>query len=157
LQGIEKPANAAEQIEFAKLCRVKKLYAAGALFYADAFAAEPKHAEDVPKGDRYNAACAAALAGCAPGKDVDKPDAKERARLRRQALDWLRADLAWWAKTLENSTAQARTSARRRLQHSQSDPDLAGVRDRTDSPVCRPRNESNGSGSGPRWTRYSVG
>jgi eukaryotic-like serine/threonine-protein kinase len=140
LQGIEKPANAAEQIEFAQLCRLKKLYAAGAHFYAAAFAAEPKLAEDVVKGVRYDAVCAAALAGCAPGKDAEKPDGKERARLRRQALDWLRADLTWWAKTLENGTAQARTSARQRLQHSQSDPDLTGVRDR-DGLACLPTEE----------------
>jgi superkiller protein 3 len=130
LRGTEEPANAAEQIEFAQLCRLKELYAAAARFYAAAFAAEPKLAEDVLAGVRYDAACAAALAGCAPGKDADKPDGKERARLRRQALDWLREDLTWWAKKLENGTAQARISARQRLQHSQSDPDLAGVRDR---------------------------
>jgi tetratricopeptide (TPR) repeat protein len=130
LQGTEKPANAAEQVEFARLCHLKKLYAAAARFFADAFAAEPKLAQDVPGGVRYDAACAAALAGCAPEKDADKPDGKERARLRRQARDWLRKDLTWWARKLENGTAQARLSAAQRLQHWQSDPDLAGVRDR---------------------------
>jgi tetratricopeptide (TPR) repeat protein len=130
LRGTEKPANQAEQIEFAQLCRLKKLYAAAARFHAAAFAAEPKLAEDVPKGVRYAAACAAALGGCAQGKDPEKLDDKERARLRRQALDWLREDLTWWAKKIENGTAQARVPARQRLQHSQSDPDLAGVRDR---------------------------
>jgi serine/threonine-protein kinase len=130
LRGTEKPANATEQIEFARLCIFEKLYGAAARFYAAAFAAEPKLAEDVPAAVRYNAACAAALAGCAQGKDAEKPDVKERARLRRQALDWLREDLTWWAKKLENGTAQARISARQRLRHSQSDPDLAGVRDR---------------------------
>jgi hypothetical protein len=39
-----------------------------------------------------SAACAAALAGCGKGKDADQVDDSERARLRRQALDWLRAD-----------------------------------------------------------------
>jgi tetratricopeptide (TPR) repeat protein len=129
LRGTEEPANATEQIEFAGLCVRKRLYAAAARFYAAAFAAEPKLAEDVPKGVRYDAACAAALAGCAPGKDADRLDDKERARLRRQALAWLREDLTWWAKKLENGTAQARVSARQRLEHSQSDPDLSGVRD----------------------------
>jgi hypothetical protein len=42
---------------------------------------------------RYNAACAAALAACGQGKDSAKRDAQERARLRRQALDWLREGL----------------------------------------------------------------
>jgi serine/threonine-protein kinase len=130
LQGIKKPGNATEQIELAQLCRLKELYAAAARFYAAAFAAEPKIAQDVPNAFRYNAACAAALAGCALGKDAEKPDGKDRARLRRQALDWLREDLAWWAKKIENGTAQARLAARQRLQHTQSDPDLAGLRDK---------------------------
>jgi hypothetical protein len=34
----------------------------------------------------------------------------------------------WWGKKLENGTA--RIAARKRLHHSQSDPDLAGVRDK---------------------------
>jgi hypothetical protein len=130
LRGAEKPANAAEQREFAHLCRLEKLYTAAARLYVAAFAAEPKLAEDVPSGFRYDAACAAALAGCAQGKDADKPDGNERIRMRRQALAWLREDLTWWARNIENGTAQARLSARRWLQFSQSNPDLAGVRDR---------------------------
>jgi serine/threonine-protein kinase len=129
LKGTEKPQSAVEQIELAELCRIRKLYAAAALFYASAFAAEPKLAQDVPKGVRYNAACAAVLAGCALGKDPEKPDEKERARWRRQALDWLREDLSWWARMIENGTAQARVSARQWLHHAQRDPDLAGIRD----------------------------
>jgi tetratricopeptide (TPR) repeat protein len=130
LRGAEKPANAAEQIDFAKLCALKKLHAAAARFYGGAFTAEPKFADDVWGGARYNAACAAALAGCGQGKDADKLDETERARLRRQALDWLREDLTWWARKLENGTAQASASIRQWLQHWQSDPDLAGVRSR---------------------------
>jgi serine/threonine-protein kinase len=130
LKGAEKPANAAEQLEFAQLCRLKKLCAAAARLYAAAFAAEPKLAQDIPKGIRYYAACAAAQAGCAQGKDPEKPDVKARARWRRQALDWLREDLTWWARKTEKATAQVRLSARQRLQLAQSDPDLAGVRDR---------------------------
>jgi hypothetical protein len=36
---------------------------------------------------------ASALAGCDQAKDADKLDAKERTRLRQQALDWLWAEL----------------------------------------------------------------
>jgi serine/threonine-protein kinase len=132
LQGVQKPADAAEQVELAQLCRLKKHYAAAARFYAAAFTAEPQLAEDVPHGARYDAACAAALAACASGKEAETPDSKDLARLRRQALDWLREDIAWWAKKLENGTAQVRLSARHRLQQSQSDPDLAGVRDKAE-------------------------
>jgi hypothetical protein len=37
--------------------------------------------------------------------------------------------LPGWGKKIENGPAQARLAARERLQHSQSDPELAGVRD----------------------------
>jgi len=37
--------------------------------YADAFAADPKLAEDLHTESRYRAACSAALAGCGLGKD----------------------------------------------------------------------------------------
>jgi serine/threonine-protein kinase len=129
LKGAEKPANAAEQTEFAELCRLKKLYAAAALFYAAAFAAEPKLAQDVPKGVRYNAACAAALAGCARGRDTDTLDDKERARLRRQAREWLRQDLTWWGKALDKGNVQTKADVRWQMQFWQSDRDLAGLRE----------------------------
>jgi tetratricopeptide (TPR) repeat protein len=130
LRGMEKPANAAERIEFAQLCLLKKLYAAAAHFYRDAFTAEPKLAEAVPAGARYSAACAAALAGCAQGKEVDQLDDAQRARWRRQALDWLRQDLAWWSKRLGNGNAQFNAQVRQWLRHWQADPDLAWVRAR---------------------------
>ena len=128
LQGTEKAANAGEQREFAQLCHLKKHYAAAARFFRDAFAADPKLGEMVPAGNRYNAACSAALAGCGHGKDADKLDDKERARWRRQTLDWLRQDLTWWGKRLDNGNAQSNAQVRQRLQHWQADPDLAGVR-----------------------------
>jgi serine/threonine-protein kinase len=130
LRRAEKPANPAEQIEFAQLCVLKKHYAAAALFYDDAFTAEPKLGEAVSAGHRYNAACAAALAGCAQGKDADRLDDRERARWRRQALDWLRQDLTWWGKRLDDGDAQTSAQVRQQLRLWQGDPDLAGVRAR---------------------------
>jgi len=67
----------------------KHLYAASARFYAEAFADQPQLAEDLDEGHRYNAACAAALAGSGKGKDAGRLPDKEYARLRKQALDWL--------------------------------------------------------------------
>ena len=128
LLGTEKPANAAEQIEFARLCLYKKANAAAARFSRDAFTAEPKLAEVVPAGARYNAACAAALAGCGQGADADTLDDKERALWRRQALEWLRQDLAWWGKALDNGDAQTNAQVRQQMRHWQTDGDLAGVR-----------------------------
>jgi serine/threonine-protein kinase len=128
LRGTEKPANAAEQLDLAQLCVFKKHHAAAARFYRDAFTAEPKRAEAVAEPTRYNAACAAALAGCGQGKDADKVDDKERALWRRQALDWLRQDLTWWGKALDNGDAQTNAQAQQRLRHWKADGDLAGVR-----------------------------
>jgi serine/threonine-protein kinase len=90
--------------------------------------AAPKFAEDVPASTRYNAACAAALAGCGRGKDAADLDDAKRARLRRQALTWLRLDLAWWGKSLDGGKPQSRALVRSRMRHWRSDDDLAVVR-----------------------------
>jgi tetratricopeptide (TPR) repeat protein/serine/threonine protein kinase len=126
LAGEVKPANAAELFEFAVLCRYKKLRAAEAKLFADAFAAEPNLAEELQTQHRYNAACAAALAGCRQGADAAQLDDPKRARLRKQALGWLTADHAAWAKLAEKPDAPAQL--RQTLEHWQTDPDLAGVR-----------------------------
>jgi serine/threonine-protein kinase len=97
-------------------------------FYADAFAAEPKLADDLRSGHRYNAACAAALAAAAKGEDAAKLADQERAKLRQQALDWLQADLAAWTNLAEKGPPQARMAVQQKLRHWQQDSDLAGVR-----------------------------
>jgi hypothetical protein len=53
-----------------------------------------------------------------------------RLRLRKQALDWLRADLAAHAKQLQAANPNGRAAVERTMQHWQKDADLAGVRDR---------------------------
>jgi serine/threonine-protein kinase len=106
----------------------KRLYAAAARFYAQAFAAELELADNLYTGDRYNAAYAAALAGCGQGEDALKLDDQERTRLRRQALDWLRADLALRAKQAAGTRPGERARAERALQHWLKDTDFAGVR-----------------------------
>src|SRR5262249_6581179 len=79
-------------------------------------------------GHRYNAACAAALAAAGQGKDAAALDEKERTRLRNQALDWLRADLALWDQQAHRAEPQARAATQQTLRHWQQDTDLAGVR-----------------------------
>jgi len=105
-----------------------KTPAAGARFYAEAFAAHPKLADDLSFPNRYNAACCAALAGCGQGHDAVKLDETERARLRHQALNWLRADLAAWGQLLEKEKDQARARAQDRLREWRQDADFAEVR-----------------------------
>jgi tetratricopeptide (TPR) repeat protein len=130
LEGSEKPAGACEQMEFALLCALKQRYAAAARFWRDAFAAAPKRAEKVPGSLRSTAACAAALAGQGKGKDADRLDDQERARWRRQALDWFRQDLTGWGKALDRGNAQTRAQVRQVMQRWLTDEDLAGVRRR---------------------------
>jgi hypothetical protein len=80
------------------------------------------------RGQRYNAACAAALAGSGRGQDAAPLDEGQRAPWRRQALEWLRADLTHWAKEAGSRSPQPRLKVQRTLAHWHSDPDLAGVR-----------------------------
>src|SRR5262249_24609888 len=101
LAGKTKPADNRERLDLGRICEHQQRYAARAKLFSDPFAIDPKLADDVKAGHRHDAACAAALAGCGEGKDADVLDAEERARLRGQALDWLRADLAAWDKLLE--------------------------------------------------------
>jgi tetratricopeptide (TPR) repeat protein/serine/threonine protein kinase len=131
IKGDDKPASATGWLLYADLCLqpFEKRYADAARMYAEAFAIDPKRADDLKSGNRYNAACAAALAAASLGKDAIKLADKERLRLRQQAQEWLRADLALWSKALDNATPQTRASAHQTLRHWQADSDLAGLRD----------------------------
>jgi hypothetical protein len=128
LSGKRKPVSEAERIEYAAVCALTRRYGGAARLYAEAFAAQPTLAADLKAAHRYNAACSAALAAAGQGKEAPKPDDKARARLRRQALGWLQADLALWGKEAEKGTPQARAAVQKMLRHWQKDPDLAGVR-----------------------------
>jgi tetratricopeptide (TPR) repeat protein len=109
-------------------CEFEDLQAAAARLYSEALAAEPKLAEDVLAAARYHAARAAALAGCARGKDADQLHDNERALLRRQALDWLRQDLTWFGQRLDKGNAQTNVRIRQGMRLWRDDPDLAAVR-----------------------------
>jgi eukaryotic-like serine/threonine-protein kinase len=93
LRGDDRPASAAEDLDFARLCQYQWRLAAAARLYAAAFAADPMLADDLQAGDRFRAAVAAVQASASTGTDVSAPNEKERARLRQQAREWLRADL----------------------------------------------------------------
>ncbi|MDE2509276.1 MAG: hypothetical protein KGM43_18905, partial [Planctomycetota bacterium] len=69
------------------------------------------------------------LAGCGKGADDPTPDDASKVKLRRQALDWLNAELAAWSKILESGPPQARPIAAWSLKHWKEDGDLAGMRD----------------------------
>jgi serine/threonine-protein kinase len=129
LSGKLRPGDARETLAFAQLCYEKKLHGASARFWSEAFRGQPKLADDMQAQHRYNAACAAALAGCGQGKDDPPLGETAKERSRKQALDWLKADLAAWSKVLQTGPANARKAIVKTLQDWRVDTDLAGLRD----------------------------
>jgi Flp pilus assembly protein TadD len=126
-QGEVWPGGGNERLWLAYLCAYKGLYATSARYFTEAFAADAKLADD-PR-PRYQAARSAALAGCGRGAEETRPDEAGRAALRRQALQWLRAELARRARQLEGATPQERPRLAGDLRHWQFDAALAGARD----------------------------
>jgi tetratricopeptide (TPR) repeat protein len=130
LRGESQPVTGEQRLLLARFCQLhKKLYATAARWYAEAFEDRPRLVDDFQAGIRYDAACAAALAGCGQGHDARKLSDKERADLRRQALAWLRADLAAWQRLLETRPELAGALSQT-LRHWLADPDFNGVRGR---------------------------
>jgi serine/threonine protein kinase/tetratricopeptide (TPR) repeat protein len=128
LAGATKPVSPDERIELARLASFRRLNRAAARLCEEAFAADSKLANDLDASNRYNAACAAALAGSGQGEDADKLDSMERGRLRREALDWLRADLNDWRGLLDEQPDKNRAVVVERMRYWQEDIDFAGVR-----------------------------
>jgi serine/threonine protein kinase/tetratricopeptide (TPR) repeat protein len=130
LRGDVKLANNVEKLLVASICQQsRQLYAASARLYFEAFSAEPNLANDMQHQYRYNAACAAALAGCGQGTDAVQLDARQRSVWRKCALEWLRADLAQWTVMGKDSRPNARFQVQQILTHWRTDTDLAGIRD----------------------------
>jgi tetratricopeptide (TPR) repeat protein len=130
LAGKTRPASASEWLEEADFCLFHKhLPANAAAYYSEALAARPKLADKLIPSALYNGASASALASIGQGDDAKQLDNKQRARQRRQALEWLRAALALRKKELEAGNEPERASARSALQDWQTDKNLAGLRD----------------------------
>jgi hypothetical protein len=66
---------------------------------------------------------------CSPAAAAGDLGDTERADLRKQALDWLRVDLAAYAKMRDGGAADKQQFVGERLRHWQTDADLAGIRD----------------------------
>jgi serine/threonine protein kinase len=128
LSGDDRPTDEGEAIAFAYLGLKTKKYGASAWLYEAALASFPRLAADPATGHRYNAACAAALAGAGKGQDVPPLDDAARARWRTQALAWLRANLDAWGKQAEGPSMD-RELVKTTLAHWKADADLTGIRD----------------------------
>jgi eukaryotic-like serine/threonine-protein kinase len=128
LRGDEKPSDNLEQLQFAGVAYRANQPVPAARLFAEALSADPTLAEDMTAQNRYTGACAAALA--AAGKGVNNPptDEAQRARWRRQAVEWLWADLAFWTKQAAGKPEVKRRVARILLRW-KSEASLAGIRD----------------------------
>jgi tetratricopeptide (TPR) repeat protein/predicted Ser/Thr protein kinase len=150
LQGKHRPHDNDERLALLAICQAQGLYAACAQLYVDAFAADPGFAEAsaaeclgraamerdrihrirvLKTEPRYLAARCAALAGCGLGEDGPKLNDVERTRWRRQAREWLQADLAAWARTLESESQAFRDLAKEMLMLWLVEPDVSRLRE----------------------------
>jgi len=129
IAGRIEPVDDAERLEYAQICAIKGLHHSVVELISGAFANDPRLADDLGARYRYYAAVSAALAGAERSKDAAQLDDRERTRLRKQAHDWLRADLELRAKTLDTGTPADRAAVRDALREWQVDADLDCIRD----------------------------
>ena len=98
-----------------------------ARFFAEAVAAEPKLADDPSTSYRYDAACAAALAGCGRGEDAARLADGERARLA--CRPWAGCGPTWrpGVRSWRTTPDQACSLVQEKLRKWEQDPDLTEV------------------------------
>jgi serine/threonine-protein kinase len=120
-------ASPLERAHLGSICRMNGRFADAVRFYTDAFAAAPSLTEDPSNGFRYQAACAAALAGRETGLTPEAGGASQRASYRQQARQWLSADVQLLRVQVERQSA--REHLRNILLRWQADPALAGIRE----------------------------
>ena len=123
------PKDMDERIALIQRAYDTRRYAAATKLLSDALEADPKLADNRGLQHRYNAACYATLAGSGTGIDDPSPDEAARARLREQALGWLKAELTVWSKLAKSGNAREKPFVELTLTHWKQDPDLVGVRD----------------------------
>jgi tetratricopeptide (TPR) repeat protein len=135
LRGDDRPRDNQERLDIAWLCMLRRLYAASARLHAEALEADPTLADSLAaRQDRwrwyvYRGARSAALAGCGQGEDTPPPDDAARARLRAQALGWLKSELVAWSKLLDSDNSHDPILALSFVAFWKTNPDLALVRD----------------------------
>lgn len=129
LTGAERHIDPSERLELAEHAFLKRLPATSARLYSEALASDSNLDEAHRTAFRYRAASAAVLTGSRGSYDVPRPDEAARAKLRTQALGWLRAELAIWENVVNQKTPETSKFVAARLDFWKDDPNLAGIRD----------------------------
>ena len=114
LRGVDHPSTAAECADFARLAAIKGNHAKSVQLWIEAFAMQPDLASDVNARNRFSAACSAAIASESAGKSLP-PAAADRDRFRKQAIDWLNAELDAYSELLKDTRPSSRDLVRKRL------------------------------------------
>ena len=119
--------RAKDPLSPAMLLGLRMRFRAAAELHQQLFESQPELTGDPTKPNRYSGACLAALAAEGAGTDAADLTAEERAKWRKQALDWLRADLDAWKQRLASDTG-IRPLMLQSLSKWQQDPDFRSVR-----------------------------
>jgi serine/threonine-protein kinase len=125
----DQPKDNAERLVLADMAYDRGLFSTSARLYDEALTAEPKLVEDRRTEHQYNAARAASLAGSGKGKDEPPPDHEAKAKLRKKAMNWLKAELMVLANALEVDQGKDRPQVAQTLRRWTVTSDLAGIRD----------------------------
>jgi WD40 repeat protein/serine/threonine protein kinase len=121
------PANGSERIELAQIAYEFKKYGLAARLWAEALESDPKLADARETLPRESAARAAARA--AAGESLDEPlDDVAKAKFRRLALEWLKAELTAATELRKASPASDRSILVKVLNDWQRDLDFASIR-----------------------------
>jgi predicted Zn finger-like uncharacterized protein len=129
LAGGVVPAGAAERVELV-VCLVRKRLTATAARLAAEFLDDPRLSADERQDCLYYGAVGAVLAAAGEGDDARLLADKVAVMLRRQALRWLRSELAAEAEQAAGGGVAARGEVRRLMMQWRHDSRLASVRDR---------------------------
>lgn len=129
LTGEYTPNDLDSRIALANVFFLKKRYHSTAQLFGEVLDHESELLVKLPPDLREDAIRCAALAAVSKGEDAFKLDDKERARLRKWTLDWLRGELDFFTKLLETGDKMAINFVKTNLQGRLKDVDLAPFRD----------------------------
>jgi WD40 repeat protein/serine/threonine protein kinase len=122
-------ARGEDRLAFATIAYDQRRFALATRLWAEALASDPKLFDDRQMPHRYNAACAAVLAAAGQGQNDPPLDDAARAKLRHQALDWLKAELTAWTSFLEQGSPHTQLNRVRKPSDWKHDGNLASIRD----------------------------
>jgi tetratricopeptide (TPR) repeat protein len=131
LLGEDRILGPEDQIALGRICLFfKHLYVNAGVFYAEAFGARPELANDVRNNNRFDAACAAALAGTGQGDDVAALQERDKQVWRERARHWLEEDLAQWNKLAASDNPDDRAMTRAAMFRWKQERYLVGIRNK---------------------------